>query len=182
MTAATLLVLWGLGWVWFAAALAFHEKPATPPKSEAIIVLTGGNGRINAGLDLLSQGIAPKLFISGVYQGTTEQDIFDSWKNKHGKVALPCCVTLGHKAVDTSGNAEEVREWVTEQGIKSLTLVTSQYHMPRAYLQLSRVLPDAEIFRYNIESNEFTPWRGRFWTLSFSEYNKTLIQWFRFEA
>lgn len=180
MTALTILVIWALGWVWFATALAFQDKTAAPEKAEAIVVLTGGNGRVNAGLNLLADKIAPKLFISGVNAGTTKSDIFDTWKTP--KSPKPCCIDLGYKAEDTSGNAVEVHEWIQENKITSIILVTSQYHMPRAYLEISHILPNLEITRYSVESYDFTPWEGRFWSLTFSEYNKTLIQLLRFTA
>lgn len=179
MTAITLIILWGLGWVWFASALAFQDKANPPAKSEAIIVLTGGNGRINAGLDLLKEKTAPVLFISGVHKGTAKDDIYDSWQKGQTK---PCCVELGYKATDTSENAKEVYEWVTDKKIKSFILVTSQYHMPRAYMEISMLLPEAKITRYAVHSDDFKPWEGRFWSLTISEYNKTLIQWIRLKT
>ena len=89
---------------------------------------------------------------------------------------------LGYQATDTSGNAQEVKEWIEKNKIKSFILVTSKYHMPRAYLEISKSLKDREIHRYGNESYEFTPWKGRFWSLTFSEYNKTLVQWVRLNA
>jgi uncharacterized SAM-binding protein YcdF (DUF218 family) len=178
MTGLTLLILWGLGWVWFASSIAFGDKNAPLPKSEAIIVLTGGNGRINAGLNLLADKVAPKLFISGVHKGASKDDIFASWKTP--KNSKPCCVELGYKATDTASNAIEVREWVTKNKIKELILVTSRYHMPRAYLEISKSLPPTtKIVQYSTDTSDFQAWKGRFWSLTFSEYNKTLIQWLR---
>jgi uncharacterized SAM-binding protein YcdF (DUF218 family) len=178
MTGITLLILWGLGWVWFASSIAFGKDNDALPKAEAIIVLTGGNGRVNAGLNLLSDKIAPKLFISGVHKGTKKSDIFASWKTpKNPKL---CCIELGYEATNTSENALEVQKWVTANNIQKLILVTSRYHMPRAYLEISRSLPsNTQIFQYSTDSSDFQAWKGRFWPLTFSEYNKTLIQWLR---
>jgi uncharacterized SAM-binding protein YcdF (DUF218 family) len=178
MTALTLLILWGLGWVWFASSVAFGEDNTRPPKSEAIIVLTGGNGRINAGLNLLADKVAPRLFISGVHKGASKDDIFASWKTPTSP--KPCCIELGYKATDTASNATEVQEWVRKNNITDLILVTSRYHMPRAYLEISRSLPPStKIFQYSTDTKDFQAWKGRFWSLTFSEYNKTLIQWLR---
>lgn len=178
MTVLTLLILWGVGWIWFASSIAVSSDNDTPSKSEAIVVLTGGNGRVNAGLNLLADKIAPKLFISGVHKNTTKSDIFASWKKPTNP--KPCCIDLGHKAIDTAGNALEVQQWVEENNIKDLILVTSRYHMPRAYLEISKSLStDINIFQYPVDSNDFQAWKGRFWSLTFSEYNKTLIQWLR---
>lgn len=180
MTFATILVIWGLGYVWFASAIGFGSVNDTPPKAEAIIVLTGGNGRINAALDLLQAKAAPILFVSGVNEGTNKDDIYNSWKQKNA--GRPCCIILGYQAIDTSGNATEVQEWVNKEGIKSFILVTSRYHMPRAYLQISNSLPTTEIHKHVTDSNDLEPWVGRFWSLTFSEYNKMLIQWMRIQG
>ena len=178
MTAITLLILWVVGWIWFASTITIKAENATPKKSEAIIVLTGGNGRVNAGLNLLADNIAPKLFISGVHKDTTKSDIFASWKTP--TKSKPCCIELGYEATDTASNALEVQQWVEKNNIKDLILVTSRYHMPRAYLEISKLLPtDINIVQYSIDSSGFQAWKGRFWSLTFSEYNKTLIQWLR---
>jgi len=59
-----LFVIWALGWVWFATSIAIAEPVNVKQNTDAIIVVTGGNGRVNAGLDLLDDNHAPKLFIS----------------------------------------------------------------------------------------------------------------------
>ncbi len=177
MTIITILIIWGLGYVWFASAIAFGSQNERAQQSEAIVVLTGGNGRLNAGLDLLHQNVAPTLFISGVHKDTTKEDIYNSWKNK--KAAHPCCLVLGYKATDTTGNVAEVLEWVNDEDIEDFILVTSRYHMPRAYMQISNALPNVQIYKHVTDSSDFQAWKGRFWSLTFSEYNKMLIEWLR---
>lgn len=177
MTFFTLFLLWGLGWLWFATTVAMAKANHEETQTDAIIVLTGGTGRINAGLDLLAKQGSGKLFISGVNENVSKQEIFDSWEKPAAK--QPCCVYLGYNAVDTTGNAEEVKEWVKENNIKSFRLVTSSYHMPRAHMEISRILPGVEIVQYPVLSDDFQSWEGRFWPLTFSEYNKTLISWLR---
>jgi len=175
LPAFTLLLVWALGWLWFATSIALMEPQENTVKTEAIIVLTGGNGRINEGLNLLSQKNAPKLFISGVNKDTTKKDIFNSWKKP--TKTKPCCLTLGYKATDTISNAEEVKEWVEENKIESFHLVTSSYHMMRAMLEIRKQLPNIKIIKHPVFSDDFQAWQGRFWRLTFSEYNKTLIRW-----
>ena len=53
---------------------------------------------------------------------------------------MDCCVTLGFKAVDTRSNATETAEWVEANGITSLRLVTTDWHMRRAAGELARTL------------------------------------------
>lgn len=173
----TLFILWGVGWLWFATTVAMAAPESKIEKTDAIVVLTGGNGRINAGLNLLAKEASDKLFISGVNQDVKEKDIFDSWKEPTSP--KPCCVFLGYKAEDTTGNAVEVQEWVEQNNINSLQLVTSSYHMTRANLELSKALPKKKIIQHPVLTDDFEAWKGRFWTLTFSEYNKTLVSWLR---
>lgn len=171
----TVFILWGLGWLWFATNIALAAPDKITKDYDAVIVLTGGNGRVNKGMDLLAEGVSKKLFISGVNEGTTKKDILNSWKNRNGRT--PCCFTLGYKATDTMGNATEVKEWVEENEIKDLLLVTSSYHMARAELEIGKILGDVTVTPYPVLTDDFEAWKGRFWKLSFSEYNKTIIRW-----
>lgn len=171
----TLFLLWGFGWLWFATTIAMAAPENQNNKSDAIVVLTGGNGRVNAGLDLLAKEASKKLFISGVNQEVKERDILASWKKPATK--KPCCIFLGYEAEDTTGNAIEVEEWTKKNDIKTMHLVTSSYHMPRAHLEISKKLPDTEILKHPVLTDDFEPWKGRFWSLTFSEYNKTLASW-----
>ena len=54
---------------------------------------------------------------------------------------MNCCVTLGFEAADTRGNAAEIAEWVGQEEITSIRLVTSDWHMRRAAGELERTLP-----------------------------------------
>ena len=47
-----------------------------------------------------------------------------------------CCVDLGFTAADTVGNARETATWAKSMGYDSLIVVTADYHMPRAMLEL----------------------------------------------
>ena len=58
---------------------------------------------------------------------------------------LGCCVDVGHEALNTVGNAEETRAWAADRGYRSLLVVTSSYHMPRAMLELRRHMPDVRL-------------------------------------
>lgn len=171
----TLFIAWGLGWLWFATTIAMAKPDNTQIESDAIVVLTGGNGRVNKGLDLLAEKVAPKLFISGVNKDVQKADIYASWKKP--TPTKPCCIYLGYKAEDTTGNALETQNWINDHDIESFHLVTSNYHMPRAYQEVSRALPETQIIRYPVLTEDFKNWQGRFWTLTFSEYNKTLVSW-----
>lgn len=147
-----LLVLLALiaGFVDFARSLPRSETPLTAP-AEGVIALTGGADRVLEAAELLARGQARRLLITGVNRGT------------HGAVLekmLPmskdlfaCCVDLGYQALDTAGNARETRDWAKAHGVKGpLIVVTSNYHMPRALVELSAALPGFTLYPFPVVS------------------------------
>jgi uncharacterized SAM-binding protein YcdF (DUF218 family) len=133
-----LLGAWLGGLIWFTSDL---DAPSSAPDTvtDAIVVLTGGAGRLDAGLDLLRAGKARKLFISGVPPGVTESAEVRLTRNPPAWIT--CCVVLGHEAGNTIGNAVETAAWLRREGYRSLRLVTANYHMRRALLEFRRALP-----------------------------------------
>ncbi len=170
------LVAWLAGLQWFATGLP--DSVAEPRRvTDAIVVLTGGSGRVHEGLELLAEKRAGKLFISGVYRGVDVQELLRVSQRSPGD--LECCVALGYEADSTRGNARETAGWMHEQGLSSLRLVTSDYHMPRSLLEFRRVLPDAEILPHPVLPEHPKPRNWWRWpdgaTLIVREYNKYLI-------
>ena len=130
---AALLILIALaGFLWFAL---FPPSPAPPgTRTDAVVVLTGGPGRLARGLAVLAQGKARRLLVSGVDRQVKAPELA---ARAHAPMALfDCCVDLGHEAVDTRSNAGETRAWMDKHGYRSLRLVTSADHMRRAALEL----------------------------------------------
>ncbi len=145
--AGTCAVAWLAGLLWFANGLP--GAVAEPERvTDAIVVLTGGSGRVHRGLQLLADKRARKLFISGVYRGVDVQELLRVSRRSPGD--LECCVALGYEADSTRGNARETASWMREQGLGSLRLVTAAYHMPRSLLEFRRALPDAEIVSHPV--------------------------------
>lgn len=169
-----LLLLWGSGYVAFIWHLESLRVEDRETKTDAIVVLTGGNFRIQTGLELFSRGLAPNLFITGVHATVKEKEILATWK---GKENLPkCCLILGHKATTTLENAEETLDWATKNKIKSIRLVTSLYHMPRALIEFHAAMPDMIILANPVEETDYVPEDQKYWILTFSEYNKALFR------
>ena len=123
-----------------------------PPKnSDGIVVATGGQARLKVGLTLLSQKTAPHLLVSGVGSGISKEMIARSIDLSDAeKKALECCVDLDFSAADTLGNAVAADHWAEQRSMRSLILVTSDYHMPRAALEFSRYMPHRTIIAYPI--------------------------------
>ena len=136
----------------FTHVVRTSAPPALAQAAPGAVVLTGGTGRVNAGIMLLAKGEAKRLLISGVNPRTTEAAIRRTVTGVADADRLAelftCCVQLGREAADTLGNAREARDWATARGLTRLVIVTSDYHMPRAMMELRRALPEAAL----------TPW------------------------
>ena len=164
---ALLLVAYVLGFALFGVTLA-GQAPASAPKTDAIVVITGAAGRIEHGMDALGDGKAKRLLVAGADPAVTKQDLV---RRLGGKQRLMrCCVDLGSESVDTRSNAEETRRWLQRRGYKSIRLVTSDWHMRRAKYEFRRQLPSDFLIVQDAVRTE-----PGFMTL-FGEYNKYLLR------
>lgn len=178
MSVAALLVvalLWTGGLVWFALGVPDKvEDPTTP--TDAIVVLTGGSRRLGVGLQLLMQGRAKKLFVSGVHRGVDVAELLRVARQSPAEVE--CCIALGYAADNTAGNAAETQRWMAEQGFRSLRLVTASYHMRRSLLEFRAAMPGVTIVPHPVFPDTFQPrdwWRhGPAMWVVVAEYSKYL--------
>lgn len=158
-----LALIYAIGFLWFAAAL---PQPAAAVVTDAIVVPTGGAGRIDRGLVLLGQHKAAAMLVTGVDREVKPQEFAAEYRVPAR--TMECCVTLGFAAVDTRGNAAETTAWIAHHHYRSLRLVTTDWHMRRAAAELRAALPDeVTIVR------DAVPSRPRLGIL-FLEYNKLL--------
>lgn len=134
---SVLVLAWAIGFLWFVVAL---PRPVDGMTTDAVIVPTGGAGRISRGLEVLDQGLAAKLLVSGVDSEVRPGEFAVEFGV--GPERMACCVTLGFAAVDTRSNAAETAKWVAQNEVRSLRLVTTDWHMRRAASELHRMLPD----------------------------------------
>jgi uncharacterized SAM-binding protein YcdF (DUF218 family) len=134
------ILAWVLGFAWFALLM---PMPAPPQKTDAIVVLTGGPGRIDRALDRLEAGDAKRLLISGVDRNVKPHELALTYRRP--RALFDCCVALGFEATDTRSNAAEVASWVARRNYKSIRLITTDWHMRRAQHELERLLPDQTI-------------------------------------
>jgi uncharacterized SAM-binding protein YcdF (DUF218 family) len=179
--AVTALLAWFAGLVYFASSIP--EDVADPQTStDAIVVLTGGSDRLQEGLRLLAAGKAKQLLISGVNQKATLADLL-----KRAQVppeSIPpllavCCITVGYQADNTAGNAREAAAWMAANNLRSLRLVTADYHMPRSLLEFGRAMPGITIlphpvFPEEVKRDEWWLWPGTA-SLLVNEYHKYLV-------
>lgn len=178
--AAALALLWLGGFAWFlASGLWLDREPGTA--TDAIVVLTGGRLRVEAGIELLASGKARKLFISGVNQRVERGDLLRNIGPVPSEAAAQ--IVLGHGADNTFGNAQETAQWLREEGYRSLLLVTSWYHMPRSRLEFERAMPEARIvphpvFSGGLHLESWWSWHGAP-LIVLGEYHKYLAVWLR---
>lgn len=159
------LLAYLLGFGVFMLTLA---KPVEGVTTDAIVVLTGARGRIDRGVALLQAKAAKRMLVSGVPMGVTRDDL--ARENKAPRALFRCCIDLGDAAVDTRSNAEETAEWVRTNNYRTIRLVTSDWHMARARMELASALGDeVEIVRDGVPSN---PRIG----LLITEYNKLILR------
>ena len=171
-----MVLAWLIGLLWFAGDLPTEVADETRA-TDAIVVLTGGSGRIHQGLALLSGGRAQKLFVSGVYRGVDVQELLRVSQQSPKDVA--CCIALGYEADNTRGNAIETAAWMRKHDLRSMRLVTSAYHMPRSLIEFRRVMPAIEIVPHPVVPETYT--RGSRWrwpgsvSVIATEYTKYLV-------
>jgi uncharacterized SAM-binding protein YcdF (DUF218 family) len=158
---ATILLAWLLGFAWFAL---FLPQPAAPTRTDGIVVLTGGAKRIDRGLELIEDKKARRMLISGVDLDVKPGELAAQYGRP--MQLFDCCIDLGFRAVDTRSNALETARWVARNKVKTLRLVTHDWHMRRAMLEIGIALPD------NVEVvADAVPTHPTFQML-FREYNK----------
>jgi uncharacterized SAM-binding protein YcdF (DUF218 family) len=162
-----------VGFVGFLSQLRGAEvKPER--QADGIVVLTGGSSRVSDAMDLLAGGYGKRLLISGVHPTNGASDISRSLPES--KPLISCCVDLDYSAINTRSNAAQTRRWVHERSFKSLIVVTSNYHMPRAIVELSHAMPDIELIPFSVIGEKWRdePWwtSGATLRLLLSEYAK----------
>lgn len=170
------IILYVAGFFIFAATLD-RTPPAEVPVADGIVVLTGGPDRITAAYKLLEQDKGTRLLITGVHRDVTAASLKQFVPGDAPK--FDCCIDIGHQAENTIGNATETAEWVKERNYRSIILVTSTYHLPRASLELARAMPDVEIRPYPVfqDTLHLDGWWSYPGTtrLLISEYTKYLL-------
>jgi uncharacterized SAM-binding protein YcdF (DUF218 family) len=168
-------IVLGAGFALFILLLP-DEEVALDHDADGIVVLTGGASRVSDALELLSTGRGKRLLITGVNPGTTTSDIARQVVNYDR--LLSCCVDLDYSALNTLGNAVQTRLWAEQHSFRTLIVVTSAYHMPRALAEVAHQLPDATLIPYPVVSDRLRiePWWSNSETtkLVLSEYLKYL--------
>lgn len=159
-----MLLLYVLGYALFAVLL---PKPAGEERTDAIVVLTGGSGRLERGFELMERERAQRMLISGVDRTVRAVELAEAYDVDER--LLECCVTLGRESFDTRSNADEVARWLERRRFRTMRLVTNDLHMPRAGYELrKRIGPDIVVVSDAVQTDPS-------FTQIFTEYNKYLL-------
>ncbi len=157
------IALWTVGLLAFASRVERSTPAPDPPVADGVVALTGAStARLTAAVHLLEIGKARRMLISGVNQKASRADI--RGVTKATRRYYDCCVDLGFRATDTVGNARESADWAARHDYRSLIVVTSDFHMPRAMLELRSAMPGVALTPYPVKSEEVDAghwWRGR---------------------
>ena len=170
--------------LWFVGLMFFdykinHIAVDSHTKTDAIVVLTGGRHRLSEAIRLLNVGMSDKLFISGVSKNVSLEAL-----EKHNGVSVAAegHITLDKIATNTFENARETSLWIIQEKIKSIRLVTSNYHLYRSLVEFKRWNKQVKIVLHPVYSEKVaTSWWKSVDSFVFlaSEYNKFLFAFMR---
>jgi uncharacterized SAM-binding protein YcdF (DUF218 family) len=169
---AAVVLLLGLGFLWFIGRVPGDEV-ALSRSADGIVALTGGPSRVADAMELMAAGRGRRLLISGANRSTTLGEI--SRLNPEYARVVGCCVDFD-RSLNTLGNAIETRRWAESRGFRSLIVVTSNYHMPRALAEIAHQLPGVALVPFPVvtDKQRAEPWWSSSVTarLMLSEYVK----------
>ena len=163
-------------------SLSFYDvyDLSSANKIDAVVVLTGGKGRLSKAIKIFSEIDSKTLFISGAGESSSIESIFS--KEDLAQVD-PMKIVLEKDSKSTYENAVHAKQYVLEHQVASFVLVTSNYPMKRALLIFQKTFPDnIDVIPYAIESDNFNLeswWKTPLGLkLAFLEFTKYYWYWF----
>lgn len=118
-------------------------------KADAIVVLTGGKGRVEEGIRLFRESRAKFLFLVGVDPAVRKSDLY---RPKPGDPSVDN-VILEKSSRNTLENSIFGRDVIVGNGVHSVLLITSRYHLKRASILFRNSLPkDITIIPYPVDT------------------------------
>lgn len=140
-------------------------------KTDAVVVLAGGRGRIEEGVRLYREGKGSSLYLIGVDPAVRKRDLVREHPGES--------IILENVSRNTFENALYARDLLERKGVTSIQLITSRYHMKRALLLFRHVLPkDVAIYPHPVDSRNL---HEKWWShsgslrLLLSEFYKYLL-------
>ena len=147
---AALIAIFLTSPLWLRYVGAALEDSQPPRKAGAALVLAGdGYGdRMRTGAELARGGLVPRVYVSGPegFYGLHEADLAIQWAVKAGyRTSYFVPLPLPHNVTSTRAEAEFAVPRFRKDGIRSLILVTSDYHTRRAGHIFRQIAPDIKI-------------------------------------
>ena len=136
-------------WRWPAASSGSSARCRTrrshsTRNADGIVVLTGGASRIADAIELLAAGRGKRLLITGVHHATSAaRDRAPGAATTSGWSPAASISTTPRSTPSATRRRRGAGR--RSAGFRSLIVVTSNYHMPRAMAELARQLPDVEL-------------------------------------
>jgi uncharacterized SAM-binding protein YcdF (DUF218 family) len=172
----TIPLVFLLGFFWCTGRVPAGDTTKPVGATDGIVVLTGDSARVSEAIELLAHGYGQRLLISGASPSTSATEI--SRLNPEFARWIRCCVDFD-RSLNTLGNAVETRRWTERRRFRSLTVVTSDYHMPRAMAEIAHQLPRTRLVAFPVTSDRLRaePWwaSGPAMRLLLSEYVKYIV-------
>ncbi len=164
-------LIWLIGLFAFADRVRSLTPAPEPARADAIVALTGPSAeRVNTAIRLLEQDKGDRVLISGVNREVRRQEL--RALTPGSSRLFNCCVDLGFEATDTIGNAQEIANWARSKGYDDLIVVTSDYHMPRALLEIRGVAPGIGLTPYAVSTPSLD--NSRWWRAAVTARRMTL--------
>ncbi|MCH9753358.1 MAG: YdcF family protein [Alphaproteobacteria bacterium] len=163
--------------MYFISLVPTSQTDTGKEVTDAAVVLTGGKKRIQEGINILKNKKTKKLLITGVHKKTRDKDLIVLYGNLDDLSSDR--VSIGREAESTLGNAIEAKKWVEENNIRTIRLVTANYHMTRSVMEFRHAIPDVKIIEHPVFPKAFKI--TKLWNhpgsvyLLFKEYNKILF-------
>ncbi|MES2252198.1 MAG: YdcF family protein [Pseudomonadota bacterium] len=146
--------------------------------TDAIVVLTGGKGRVELGFSLFNAGLGKRLFISGVYPGVKAQTLASKQNVPTHLTQRLSEAELEYTAQNTAENAIETAKWADTHGIKSIRLVTGDYHVQRSLIEFKKLLPDVSVIVHPVHAQGRNLFKST--PLLWNEYVKLTFVWMKY--
>lgn len=153
-------------------------------RPEAIIVLTGDRVRIPKAFQLMHSRKSEWLIISGAGRGITLTEVV----NQQGGGSADSIHTVWERIILESRSASTIENGIEsakiarQRQVKSLVLVTSDYHMQRAATIFRKLIPEIPVFEFPVSSGVFVPEFSKFFRilwivgLEYWKYRLYLVQ------
>lgn len=148
------ILIWPFA-AWVGAKFLIKEAPLD--RADAIVVLSGSatyRERVHEAARLFLEGRASRIVITndnhqGAWSSTEQRNLFFYERSleelKKSGVPAQSIEVLMQPVTGTYDEAEVIRDYAQQQGLRSLLIVTSAYHSRRALWVLSKVFRDTGV-------------------------------------